>query len=718
MVKETSIQKRALPMNALFHSKITKRFLTLTMVVVFFSLSAVFTIVIHVLNNAVEHEISYRDELIAKTLSRRMEAVLSRMQNDMRLASNYVLKYSVEEKNYYVAEMERLVAYNPLYRFVQVYDSKGEPIVRVPDSHFDGANMAGDLRYRLSWTQSPYISDLLRLPDGSLSIAIAHPAIDSNGEVAGAVVGYVNLNTLSDYLSELAIGSEGINVILDRQGIIAGHTDPSMLGLALTDHPVADALYKDRYGVWLGELFDREMIAVHRPLKYGYGLIVSEPLTQALRPSQETKRLLFSFHIVVLALSIAAVLYGTSKIHKPILQLIKQARSYKDHRTTSFERLRTNDELEELSSVMGQMAWELTEKERRLYYILESIPYCVITTDNKGTITTFNRGAEELTLFSREEAIGKKIIDLPIKQNEEAYFSWKTIQEGTEFNEVETHIFDKEKRTHVVHLYSSIFKGEDERPIGAILIMRDVGEMKKLEGYLRQNERLAAMGLLTAGIAHEIKNPLSIIHAAAEALEMELKDDEPQRTTLKDLTNDIVETSERMNGLLADFLHLGREYADGEHAKLSLATVLDELLQLLRSKIKENGIEVFRNYESPCAEVVGDKNRLAQVFLNIFLNAIQATENGGNIFVRIKDGGACWIVQIEDTGKGLSGGKLQLMFHPFFSTKLEGTGLGLSIAHEIVTQHGGTIYASSEEGIGTKLFVELPKAREAEEDDE
>lgn len=277
------------------------------------------------------------------------------------------------------------------------------------------------------------------------------------------------------------------------------------------------------------------MVVAYRPLPMGQmGLIVGESTQQAATPVLHVRKLLLQGFFAVLLLTLFLTLLGTSRVVKPILGLITQVKEYQQGQRKKFEPLHTKDELQDLSMVLSRMANELTEKERRLFYILESIPYAVITTDQKGKITTFNKGAEKLTLFRREEVIGQSLFELPLKSNKEEFVSWKTLQEGRAFEEVESYIFDKDKRKHDVRIYSSLFRGDNDETIGAIVVMRDVGEIKQLERYLKQSERLASLGQLTAGISHEIKNPLSIIQAAVEAIQLELQQsrmDKNGRTT-------------------------------------------------------------------------------------------------------------------------------------------------------------------------------------------
>lgn len=518
----------------MFHAKLTKRYLFIVLIVILFALSSLYWITDWVLNNSVQSQIQYRDELIARTLSKRLGLTFQSIVSNLRYVSTYVYS-SKKEKPFYVSEMERIFAYDPIYLFIQAYVRNGVPLARVPDKRFPSPLRFKSIHHRLHWSKTHYISDLTVLPDGTKTIAVAYPALDENGRYQGGVIAYLNLETLSDYLEEFSIGKEGINIVVDRKGNIIGHSDTQTIGQSLDHHPVTDYLQKDRFGLWKGEISGQEMVVAYRPLPMGQmGLIVGESTQQAATPVLHVRKLLLQGFFAVLLLTLFLTLLGTSRVVKPILGLITQVKEYQQGQRKKFEPLHTKDELQDLSMVLSRMANELTEKERRLFYILESIPYAVITTDQKGKITTFNKGAEKLTLFRREEVIGQSLFELPLKSNKEEFVSWKTLQEGRAFEEVESYIFDKDKRKHDVRIYSSLFRGDNDETIGAIVVMRDVGEIKQLERYLKQSERLASLGQLTAGISHEIKNPLSIIQAAVEAIQLELQQsrmDKNGRTT-------------------------------------------------------------------------------------------------------------------------------------------------------------------------------------------
>ncbi|RBP85418.1 PAS domain S-box-containing protein [Cytobacillus firmus] len=692
----------------LLQSRITKRYVFMTFIVVFGSLASIYFVTMNVLNDSVRSEIEYRNELLSKTISTKTSFMFDKMINDIRVISEFVLSNSKENTYFYQNEMERLVSENPLYLFIDVLDESGNSITTIPNVKKSAPEDVNKILERLKWAKTFYISNLLTLDDGRKTIGIAFPVLDDGGQYQGAILAYVNLNILSEYLSEGKIGSKGQNILIDRNQTIIAHTKEQLIGETLKDHELGQMLSNYRIGIWEGLLFKEFMLASYRPITLGgLGLIICESVDQAMEPARQVQVLLFKGFIIVVFLTYLLTLFGAFRFIKPITNLTNQAKEYSDGKRTDFELLHTGDELENLTKTMASMALELKNKERHLFYILESIPYGIITINKDGRIVTFNKGAEELSGFSRTEAIGKYIIDLPLKKNEADFLSWRTIKEGKEINEQESYIYDKDGRKHDVRIYSSLFSGEDQNILGSILILRDVSDMKKMEEYLKQSEKLASLGQMTAGIAHEIKNPLSIIQAAAEAIQLDTQDP----SFIQEMTEDILETTDRLNQLLTDFLNLSRGESEDELEKVDLAAVLDELLGLLKNNFAEQNITVSKFFTAEEAFVLATAGKLSQVFLNIIINSLHAMDKGGQLTVRILDNDSDWLVEIKDNGLGIPESEIKWIFNPFFTTKKEGTGLGLSIAYEITTQLGGTIQANSDIS-GTVLRVQLPKFNE------
>lgn len=656
------------------------------------------------MKESMRKEIENRNELLARSISSKTSFLFEKMVNDTRVISEFVKEDAYNNQELYVSEIERVLTKNPFYLFINVVDENEHAIATIPNVHSSSASMH-QIIDRLKWSKTHYISNLITLDDGRRTIAIAYPLLNDKGDYKGAVISYVNLHVISEYLKQVKIGLEGINALVDRKGVILAHTNESFIGQQISDHPLGEFLEKERVGVWEGSIFGKYMLMAYRPIQAGsYGLIVGETIRQALAPTVQIQKLLLQGFIIVLLITILLTILGTSRVVRPIIHLIKQARIYKEGKKSHYEPLKTGDELEELSVTMDEMAKELQSKEQRLFYILESIPYGVITIDKDGKIMTFNKGAEKLTLFHREEAIGKLLIDLPLKKSIDDFIAWKTIKEGKQINELESYIYDKSGKKHVIRIYSSLFTGEDKKIIGAIIILRDVSEIKKLEEYLKQTERLAALGQLTAGIAHEIKNPLSIIQAAAEAIQLDIKD----TSFVNEMADDILETTDRLNHLLTEFLKMAKGEEKENLVPTNVVQVLNELLSLLKNQLNDKNIHVLQSYDSEQVMIMANPNKITQVFLNIILNSIQAMPEGGNLMIRIVDQEQSWVIEMEDTGIGIPPSKLEWIFTPFYTTKKEGTGLGLAIAYEIISQHNGKISASSDED-GTTITVQFPK---------
>ncbi|WP_100398807.1 sensor histidine kinase [Bacillus sp. FJAT-44742] len=697
-----------------FRSKLTKKYLLLSLLGSIVSLTIIFVIATFVLNHSIREQIDERNELMAKTLSSHTDLVIQQIVSEINSVSPYVMDQEGEVVGVY-EELTELVLQNAFFSYLNIFNEEGERVLSVPD-HLDFPdNKLEEIRQRLRWSKTHHISNLVTLEDGTPTIAITVPILSEEGEFRGGISALVDLESLSTALSQVQVGQEGMNALIDRNGRVIAHQNESLIGEPLHMHPIHDLLSKRRIGHWEGIIFSQKMLLAYRPvLTSEFGLIVGETEKQALVPVVSVQKVLIEGFLIVSFLTVLFTIFGTTSVVKPITNLINQAKEYKDGKRSNFALVSTNDELQDLSVTMHSMAKELTNKGRRLASILESIPYAVITLDQTGKILTFNNGAEQLTGYSKKEAVGKLIFNVPLKSTTgEGNVSWGKFLDGREFHEVEASLVDTKNREFEVSIYSSRFRDQIKNKVATLLIIRDVSEVKKLENYVKQNERLASLGQLTSGIAHEIKNPLSIIQAASEAIQYETMDGEVDKSFIKELSNDIVETTERMNLLLTDFLKMAKDEHDVSTEKVNVVLILDELLLLLRKKFDDHQITVKSEYQKfDSAYVLSHRSKLGQVFLNIILNSIQAMESGGELSMNIKEGASNWEVEFRDTGHGIPPSKINWIFNPFFSTKKEGTGLGLSIAYEIITQQGGEIRAKSEEGKGTSIFIVLPKCPE------
>ena len=232
--------------------------------------------------------------------------------------------------------------------------------------------------------------------------------------------------------------------------------------------------------------------------------------------------------------------------------------------------------------------------------------------------------------------------------------------------------------------------------------------MMKMKMSLRRSDRLASLGTLTAGLAHEIRNPLVSVQTFLQLLP-ERYEDEEFRTQFHALACDEIS---RLNLLMEELLAFARP-SEPNLRLTSLNDTIDKMLMLVGSECKKKGIEIIKDFSDNISEVVMDREQLKQVLMNLFLNAIQAMPAGGSLEVRtvsLVSSGKSDFVQIEvkDTGVGIPEKDIDSLFTPFFTTKEQGTGLGLAIAHQIIREHRGFIDVESKEGGGAAFFVTLP----------
>jgi signal transduction histidine kinase len=235
--------------------------------------------------------------------------------------------------------------------------------------------------------------------------------------------------------------------------------------------------------------------------------------------------------------------------------------------------------------------------------------------------------------------------------------------------------------------------------------------LKQSQDTLRRADRLSSLGLLTAGLAHEIRNPLVAIRTFTQLLP-ERYDDAEFREGFQGLA---LKEVDRICGLITDLLSFARP-SKPNVAPEDMSDVVDGIARILESQAKEKGVEIARDFAANLPKVWIDREQMKQVFMNLILNAIQAMKDGGSIIVatrlysRDQGGETAQFVQVEirDSGIGISEDNLEHIFDPFFTNKDEGSGLGLSISHQIVQEHGGYITVQSKLGTGTAFFVNLP----------
>lgn len=337
--------------------------------------------------------------------------------------------------------------------------------------------------------------------------------------------------------------------------------------------------------------------------------------------------------------------------------------------------------------------------------IIQSIRSGLITTDLEGTIYTFNSAAEEITGYKAEDVKGKNVKQLIEDIEQNIQLSLTDSSKNKQPPRFQTDIltpygFVVHIGYNVVPLYS-----ENGEISGLVITFQDLTEIHAMEESIRRKERLAAVGRIAAGIAHEIRNPLGAIRGAIQVLQASF----PKESSQAALMDIVLRESDRLNKIITDFLSYARPRTSNL-SEVDVCQIVKDTFTLLRHSPEVTQNHSFRFIASEEKIVVlADAMQLKQIFWNLAQNSIKAMPDGGEIVVSISKL-VNQRVQIifQDNGCGMSAEQVRRLFEPFSKSTSGGTGLGLSIVHQIVRDHGGTINVRSKEGQGTKVTIEFP----------
>lgn len=364
----------------------------------------------------------------------------------------------------------------------------------------------------------------------------------------------------------------------------------------------------------------------------------------------------------------------------------------------------------ELETANQRLRQNLLEKERVESYLstlLESLPIGVIGLDPSSCIHSCNRSALDLLERGGGEIVGRPILEVleECSSNDEIARGISGVKnDDLDFEMLYQRSNDRRKR--VLKLRVQPTNRHDEGSAVRVLLIEDVTEVRRLEQQGHRNSRLAAMGEIAMNVAHEIRNPLGSIELFASMLQRELASDSTNGPLAAHISNGV----RCIDHIVSNILQFSRPQ-HLEYSLLHLNDLLDETLVFAEHALRLKNIRVERHYGQNGCAIWGDSELLKQVFLNLFLNAVQATPDHGMLFLATIPNGRTVEIQVRDTGCGFPKEDLSRVFDPFFTTRRKGTGLGLTIAHNIISAHGGSIEADNHPEGGALLFIVLPKAK-------
>jgi two-component system sensor histidine kinase PilS (NtrC family) len=333
--------------------------------------------------------------------------------------------------------------------------------------------------------------------------------------------------------------------------------------------------------------------------------------------------------------------------------------------------------------------------------VLGSMSSGVLTTDPDGLVTFANRAAQELLGVPSVDLVGRPVQSLGLIGEA----AWKRIAAaGSEILRFETTRRIKEQDAYF-GVSSSALRDGSGYTVGRILIFQNVTHVKRLEGEVRLKDKLAAVGELAAGIAHEIRNPLASISGSVQALQGSVPSDSPEHRLMKI----VVAESHRLSSILEDFLRYVRP-KERAVEPVDAPAALRDVLTLLAHSDEVSSRHAIDVRTAPDSFVLpADPGQLRQIFWNVARNALAAMPGGGTLTVTATLEGAVWKVSFADEGHGMTDDERGRLFTPFAHSFPGGTGLGLAIVHRIVEEHGGSIEVDSAPGRGATVAISLPR---------
>jgi len=384
-------------------------------------------------------------------------------------------------------------------------------------------------------------------------------------------------------------------------------------------------------------------------------------------------------------------------------------------------------EQEALQVLCGQLAVAIenaqlfTEVQNARIYnetLLENLTTGVIAVGADERVTVFNNEAEQITGLNSGVVLDRPLAELPESLGRVLRETLQTGQ-GRVNHEVDLGSDSKEM---IARTSTSIFHDQDQQMLGALMVLTDITVLKQLEAQIRRSDRLASLGTLSAGMAHEIKNPLVSIKTFAQLLPERYQDSDFRET----FSNLIGHEIDRIDSLVNQLLRFARP-TKPLLKPVHVHEVLEKSLNLLGHRLYQKEIKLARSLQANVDTIRADADQLEQVFLNFFLNAMDAMKKGGELAVTTQvqtderwiaaitrsngESGEVLHITIRDTGEGIRKEDIPHVFDPFFTTKDYGTGLGLSVVHGIIQEHGGQIEVESEVQKGTAFHILLPLAR-------
>lgn len=345
--------------------------------------------------------------------------------------------------------------------------------------------------------------------------------------------------------------------------------------------------------------------------------------------------------------------------------------------------------------------WELTSTEAYLRLFFEHADDAMAVFDLNNKIINVNPAFEKLYGWTREECIGNSLQLVPIQNVKVAKDRFDRLLRGERFPLLETQDMKKDGTVFDAQISLSPILNHHDEMIAVSVISRDISYIKENERLIVQSEKLKLAGEIAAGVAHEIRNPMTVISGFVQMMNAD------EQSPYKRYTELIQSEIERIDLIISEFLVLSRPQAE-MFKPINMEKIVKDIADFFTIELQNRHIDFSLQLNHHYTMINGNENQIKQVFINLIKNAIEAIDRDGKIHLELNHHNDRLFISIKDTGIGIPPHVLDKIFEPFYTTKSKGTGLGMMITNKIIQEHKGTINVRSEENVGTEVLISFP----------